>query len=72
MNKIGRPPKEPEDKLDRSLRTLVSGQVKEYFKKKAQEEELTEAKLLRLAIYNLIRPWTDAPVDDPTFEDVEK
>lgn len=69
---VGRPPKNPEDKLDQAVRTLVSGRVKEYFKEKAQEEDLTEAQLLRLAIYNLFRPWTGAPLDDPTFEDVEK
>jgi len=72
MNKIGRPPKEPEDKLNRSLRTLVSGRVKEYFKRKAEEQNLTEAQLLRLALYNLMLPWLDAPWDDPTFENVEK
>lgn len=72
MRSVGRPPKEPEDKLDQAVRTLVSGRVKEYLRKKAKEENLTEAKLLRLALYNLIRPWTDAPLDDPTFENVEK
>ena len=72
MRSVGRPPKEPEDKLDQAVRTLVSGRVKEYLRKKAKEENLTEAKLLRLALYNLIRPWASAPVNDPTFDDVEK
>ncbi len=72
MRNVGRPPKEPEDKLDQAVRTLVSGRVKEYLRKKAKEENLTEAKLLRLALYNLMLPWVDAPIDDPTFEDVEK
>ena len=72
MNKVGRPPKNPEERLDRSIRTLVSGRVKRFLIEKAIEENLTEAHLLRLAIFNLMRPWADAPVDDPTFKDVEK
>ncbi|MHC4736480.1 MAG: hypothetical protein ACYTDW_18775 [Planctomycetota bacterium] len=72
MSKVGRPPKNPEEKLDKSLRTLVSGRVKQYFIEKAIEEDLTEAQLLRLALYNLMRPWSGAPLDDPTFNDVEK
>ncbi len=72
MNKVGRPPKEPEDRLNKSIRTLVSGNVKRYLIEKAIEQDLTEAQLLRLALYNLMRPWSDAPIDDPTFKDVEK
>jgi predicted DNA-binding protein len=72
MSKVGRPPKNPEERLDQSIRTLVSGRVKQYFIEKAIEEDLTEAQLLRLALYNLMRPWSGAPLDDPTFNDIEK
>ena len=72
MSKVGRPPKDPRDRLNKSIRTLVSGAVKRYLLHKAIELDLTEAQVLRLALYNLMLPWTDAPVDDITFKDVEK
>lgn len=70
--KVGRPIKADEEKMDRPFRCLGTGAVKDYWQGKAQVLELTESELLRLAIFNLIRPWADAPVDDPMFDGVEK
>lgn len=71
-SKVGRPIKADEEKMDRPFRCLGTGVVKDYWQEKARELELTESELLRLAIFNLIRPWLDAPVDDPMFDGVEK
>ncbi len=70
--RVGRPPKPDEEKMDRPFRCLGTGAVKKYWKQKANEMNMTESQLLRLAIFNLIGPWTNAPVDDPMFEGIEK
>ena len=70
--KVGRPPKADEDKMDRPFRCLGTGAVKEYWQEKAAQMEITESELLRWAIFNIIRPWANAPIDDPMFEGVEK
>ena len=58
--RVGRPPIPDEEKMDRPFRCLGTSAVKEYWKQKANEMEMTESELLRLAIFNLIRPWMDA------------
>jgi hypothetical protein len=72
MNKVGRPAKHASEKLSHSMRTLVSPGVKRFFLHKMNEENLTEAQLLRLALFNLMLSWADAPLDDVTFKDVVK
>ena len=71
-NKVGRPLKNPSEKLSQSVRTLVSQSVKRFLLHKTVEENLTEAQLVRLALYNLMLSWADAPLDDPTFKDILK
>jgi len=70
--RVGRPPKSDEERMDQPFRCLGTKQLKEYWQLKAAEQGLTESDMLRLAIYNLIRPWAKAPLDDPTFIVVKK
>ena len=70
--KVGRPAKPEGEKMDKAFRCLGTHGVKAYWAEKAREMQRTESELLRLAIFNLIRPWAGAPIDDPMFEDVEK
>ncbi len=72
MNRVGRPSKHSSEKLSQSMRTLVSPGVKRFFLHKMIEEDLTEAQLIRLALYHLMLSWADAPLDDVTFKDVVK
>lgn len=71
-SRVGRPPKSDEEKMDQPFRCLGTGPVKSYWRWKAAEMGMTESQLLRLAVYNLIRPWEGAPLDDPMFDEVEK
>jgi len=70
--RVGRPPKPDNEKMDQPFRCLGTGSVKSFWQWKAAELGMTESQLLRLAIYNLIRPWDGAPLDDPMFDGVEK
>ncbi len=70
--RVGRPPKSEEEKMDQPFRCLGTSQVKRYWQWKAAEMDMTESQLLRLAVFNLIRPWEGAPLDDPMFEEIEK
>lgn len=70
--RVGRPPKDKATKMGETFRCLGTVAVKQYWKQKAKELNITESQLLRMAIYGLIQPWLDAPLDDAMFDDIEK
>jgi hypothetical protein len=58
--------------LDQPFRCLGTSNVKEYWQARAEELGLNESELLRLAIYQLMLPWANAPLDDPMFKEINK
>ena len=70
--RVGRPPKDIEEKMGQTFRCLGTKAVKEYWQNRAKALDMTESQLLRLAIFQFIGPWVDAPLDDPMFEGINR
>jgi hypothetical protein len=67
----GRPPKEPETKIARPVRALVTMFVFELIEELCKAQGINLSEFLRLAIYNQMRKMgeeTQDLMEDPTFD----
>jgi len=75
MNLAGRPPKDPEEKIGRPVRALVTLPVMDVLEALMEKLGMNLSEVLRLALYNLLLKYdllTDQLREDETFKSLRE